>query len=124
MRVRHLVPEDIPKLKALESKDFAWEFGPDMDMCLVLVDDNNEPRAFSGAWKRAECHLLLDSDWETPAVRLAAVRALHFEMNVRLANKGYRMAVTWAGDMRAWGRRLIALGWLRSTETSFHRRIG
>ena len=124
MTTRDIIPSDLPFLESHRSKDFDWTLGSDLEECLVLVDASDTPRAILGAWKRAEVHLMIDGEWSDPATRHHAILLLQEGMNQRLKKKGYLRAITWFEGMRAWGRRLKAMGWVSVTSQSWHRRIG
>ncbi len=119
--IRHIKPSDIPKLNSLQN-GFEWTFSNDLIEVLVATDENDEPIIFAGAWKIAETHCLIDPSWSTPGARLLMLEELHEEMRKRLAEDGYKQAVTWfdsakerfIGRMQGWG-------WVKSPKVSFHR---
>jgi len=121
--VRPMRESDMPRMKELEG-EFVWEFGPDLMECLVYVDDNDVPRMFAGAWRRAEVHATIDSRWQTPGVRLIALKELHEAMELRLRHQGVGRVVTWMDGMKGFCRRLASFGWVKSDMVSWTREVG
>lgn len=120
--IRKMRDSDIPRLKEL-NPEFEWTFGRDFMGGVVVTDENDSPVMFSGAWRRAEVHMAVDSLWETPGLRYAALRALHVAMENELRLQDVGQAVTWFAKCEKFCRRLKALGWTESGLTSFHRGI-
>jgi hypothetical protein len=121
--IRTIAERDIPRLKELEC-GLSWQFGRDYMDGLVMTDADDVPVMFMGAWRVAEVHMLADPSWSTPGARLAALQQLHYAMEQRLWAHGVGQAVTWLDDMKAFTRRMIGLGWVKSSKTSWHRRVG
>jgi hypothetical protein len=126
MRIRRYRPED--GLILDQWKDPAKHgtgalelSGPDIVMTHVLVDDEDYPRAALRAKKCVEMTLVMDPDWETPAVRLAALTALAREIFKTVYSLGYRTAFCWLEDTmgKAYPRRLKHLGMLPELRRSF-----
>ena len=122
--------EALEHLKQHAKGDFQWAQGPDFIEGVAFVDREDSPKLVAGAWARAEVHCLIDPNWGTPEQKLEAFKLLHAEMERELAARGVRQVVTWfspAEMLRAGGRaflrRLQDLGWIRSENTSWHRKV-
>jgi hypothetical protein len=120
--IRLLESNDLPRLRELQN-EFEWTFAPDYMLGLAVVDENNLPVMMAGAWKRAEVHLVADSQLGSPQDREAAFLELHEAMANTLANQGVAEVITWMDDMQAFGRRLKRLGWDVAKRTTWARRI-
>jgi hypothetical protein len=118
--IRRIEERDLPKLRELRS-DWELETGC---IGLVLVDENDVPVVFAGAWLLAETHIAIDSKWSTPGARLFALEQIHQAMNDALKEKGIRQAVTWFdGAKDRFRRRMEKWGWVASQKTSWHRLV-
>lgn len=126
MRIRRFRTEDAPILAGYydEAKhgpkpvDFE---GIDMAAAFVLLDENDVPRAALGGRRTVEMQLVMDSDWETPAVRMAALRALSKDAFKALFTLGFRGAHCWLDEtiVRPYSRRLHSLGMVKEARQSF-----
>lgn len=121
--IRNIELRDIPRLKELLS-GFEWTFGSDFMRGLVMVDAEDRPVLFVGAWQLAEVHLAIDPTWATPGARLVALQQIHRAMEKELAALCAGQVVTWMDKCSAFTRRLKRLGWVMSEKVSWHRRIG
>ena len=94
---------------------------PDMVAVLVVVDENDKPVRAIGARKTVEMIQVGDPNWRHPAVRFMAFKMLHLAMMEILVGLGYRSANCWLADklVKAYGRRLSALGWFGVAWKSF-----
>ena len=119
--IRRLEERDLPTLRALSST-FAWEFGPDFVGALVETDENDVAVMAVGAWHRCEVHMALDKAHGTPMERWQMLERLHKSMDVELAGVGH--VVTWLDGMERFARRLMTLGWIKNSSTSFSRKVG
>ncbi len=120
--IRPIESRDLGRLKELEI-GFSWEFGTDYMAGLVYVDRDDQPVMFVGAWRLAEVHLVVDPAWKNPALRMVALQHIHDAMSAELRNLGVKRTVTWMDGMKAFGRRLLKLGWIKSSITSWIKEI-
>lgn len=82
---------------------------------IVGVDDAGVARIVISAERVAELYMVLDHEWQTPAMRWAMIEQAHKEMLGRLKVKGYRVGYSFFADgvPNGYIRRLIPLGWTR-----------
>jgi hypothetical protein len=118
MTIRPMLEKDQPWLWHFEG-EHKWEFGADFLGGLVIVDEDDRPVAFMGAWSRAEVHCVVNPRWKTPGLRLTALTELHNAMEINLKAKGVGRMVTWIDDAHRFCRRLLHQGWIRANKTSF-----
>jgi hypothetical protein len=114
MRFRELRQSDVEAIRARSTKEY--DKLPDPEQCedaIVAVDENGEPRLVMKAQRVAELYVIMDHDWNTPAMRWAMLEQAHRKMRSRLNQKGYKMAYSFFADGVPAGylRRLIPLGW-------------
>lgn len=118
--IRPIEAKDLPKLQELAG----WEFGPDFMAGLVLVDSQDAPVLYAGAWRLAEVHIAMDHQWSTPAARFLALKEIHVAMEKELKALHVKQAVTWFDKAWAFSRRLERhLGWVMSNRISWHRKV-
>jgi hypothetical protein len=117
--IRWIEERDIPKIIEMQG-EFAWTFERDFMGALAVVDKNDIPVLVTGAWKRAEVHLLADRNVKLPA---SAFLELHQAMAEALAKDNVAEVVTWMDDMQSFGRRLKQLGWETAKRTMWVRRL-
>jgi hypothetical protein len=115
--------EDLPRVLELQG-EWKWTFGGDFISGLVAVDEEDKIVAVLGAWRLAEVHMLMDTEWRTPAFRHQAELMLQEAMTGRLYLEKVGRMVTWMGaPMRAFERRMQKWGWVRSEAPSFHKGV-
>lgn len=120
--IRPIRAEDIPKLRELED-GFEWEFREDFIDALVYVDENDTPKAFIGAWKRAETHVAVDKNFSTPGARFLLLNDLQEHMQRTLKADGFVEMVTWFDPVKdRFIERMRKSGWIMSIKQSWHRR--
>ena len=112
----------MPRIRELQGEHL-WEFGPDFECGYVFVDANDVPVLVTGAWKKAECHMLIDPSWGTPGARMLALQQAHDAMERNLYAAGFREVHTFFAKVEAFCRRMQRLGWRQSAMTSFHREV-
>jgi hypothetical protein len=124
MRVRNLLPEDIPALKAMYvTQGFGYEFpdltGPLMEVVQVVVDEKDKILAAVAAERLVQLYFLCGGE-DHPALKMALVRALHDSMAMALRDKGYHSAEAFLPPPveKSFGRRLVnSFGWLRNWQS-------
>jgi hypothetical protein len=127
--IRYLTPEDLPRLKELHEKsgvpcqfpDVQNEFYP----IPVVVDENNRVVAAVGAMPAAEIYFFLDRKWETPGMRLEALRRIHEVVRQDLQSRGVVEVHAFIPPKIAkfFGKRLVKLfGWIKCDWPYFSRR--
>lgn len=120
--IRLLEEKDLPYLRKLQT-EYEWEFGKDFMLGMAIVDEHNHPVMVVGAWKRAEVHMLANGQWGTPGMRMIALQELHKAMEFELRKQGVGEVHTWLDEMKAFCRRLQALGWGKAKRQMWARRI-
>jgi hypothetical protein len=118
LTIREIKPADLPFLWQFEG-EHKWEFGADFISGLVIVDEDDRPVAFMGAWSRAEVHCVVNPRWKTPGLRLQALTDIHRAMEMSVRAKGVGRMVTWIDDAHRFCKRLTQQGWIRANKTSF-----
>ena len=118
--IRELRPSDLPRLQEF---GFNWALGADFLIGIVATDEHDRAVMVAGAWQRAEVHLGLDKDFGTPGLRLALLSQVHRAMEKELKLRDVGKVVTWLDGMKAFGRRLVGLGWQKSDTESWQRRV-
>lgn len=107
---------ELERLKAISGKLYdKLEWPEDAEEALVGADEADVPRVLLRAQKAAVLYMALDHDWQTPAMRWAAVERAHGEMMKRLKEKGYTVGYSFFADgvPNGYIRRLVRLGWQR-----------
>lgn len=116
MVFRELRAGDVEAVRARSSKPYDKLPDPqDFDEAIVGIDSDGEPRIIMKAQRVAEIYMLMDHEFETPAMRWAMISQAHREMQQRLTAKGYKVAYSFFADgvPNGYIRRLIPLGWTR-----------
>lgn len=122
MRVRNVIPGDLPKLKALFLRQgFDYQF-PDLssDQFLVkqvVVDEDDNPVNAICARQTVELFMLADPEWRTPRWRMEALKLIHATMRTALAGIGVEDAHVWLPPQvcKSFGRRLVRdFGWVKN----------
>ena len=119
MRIRELQDGDLEAVQARSSKPYDKLNAPErMEVALVGLDDDGQPRIVIAAEKVAELYMVLDHDFETPAMRWAMIEQIHREMLWRLERKGYTVGYSFLPDgvPNGYARRLVNMGWTRIVE--------
>ncbi len=126
MRVRGLIPADIPILKAMaEASGYPY---PDLsagrlESVLVVVDDDDRPVMAAAAERLVQIYLYC-GEFQRPHAKLFAVRLLHEAMANALKRKGYDSAEAFIPPTLAekFARRLEkTFGWVRNWPSWTHR---
>lgn len=92
----------------------------------VIVDENDVPRIAIAARKTTEGFLLCDAEWESPAMRMEAIKMLHVAMAHDLEIKGYDDMNIWVPPQmeKSFGRRLMkSFGWTKQMWPSFAKNV-
>ncbi len=116
MIFRELRKGDVEMIRSRSSKLYDKLPDPaDWDEAFVGVDSAGEPRIVLKAQRVAEIYMILDHEFETPAMRWIMIEQAHREMQCRLTGKGYKVAYSFFADgvPNSYIRRLIPLGWNR-----------
>lgn len=99
MRTRPLQPGDVESMQARSSKPYdKLPMPAQIEDAFALVDDSGTVRAVFMAERVAEVFLLLDHEWETPAMRWEAIRVGVQEVRRRLTGRGFRAAYAYFGE--------------------------
>ena len=121
MVIRRLEKRDIPKLEEIYLRAPVKYVLPALDSpelfeALVAVDENDEPHLMVSALMVAEMILVIDHNWETPALRAEAFVSLFVEMKSRLEAMGVTDAYAFMGPKvpRGFDRLLYKLGAIAS----------
>ena len=125
MIVRELKPEDAESIKELHSASKQKYDVPELKDCITayaVVDEQDVPRGTLLSRRTAEMYLILDHEWESPATRLAAVKALVEATKPRLIADGYSDAYAFLGPdiPKSYLRRLMELGARKMIWTCVH----
>lgn len=126
MHGRKMNPHDLERMKALARAEFDL---PDLSSNNFLVKRVLEsgPRIIAGAAARmtTEVFIWVDREWESPRFRFEAFKFLHEQMRAELKEKGVADVHAWVPPEieRAFGRRLMQLGWQRPLWTDFVKQI-
>lgn len=129
MNIRPYRASDAEHVKALYSAekhgDQENDFGgTEIVTAMVITDDQDIPRIILGAKRTVEMMLVVDSSWSSPATRWASLKMLFAETMKRLFSLGYRSNYCWVleKNVKAYGRRLRSLGWMKTLGTCFELR--
>lgn len=116
MHIRDAEPGDLQSIRERSAKTYD-KLQPPMDSeeALVVVDSLGKARVLISAERVTELYMVMDHEWETPAMRWAAVEMIHREMLTRLKAKGYKVGYSFFADgvPNGYIRRLVLLGWDR-----------
>ena len=119
MKIRDTQNGDLQRVLARSSKHYDKLPAPEeSEESLTLLDESGQPCLVMKAQRVAELYLAIDHNWETPAMRWAAIEMMHKEMMSRLLGKGYTVGYCFFADgvPNGYIRRLIPLGWNRMIE--------
>lgn len=126
MEMRRFRPEDGPILDRWKTPEKHGKgelelSGPQTVACMVLVDERGVPRAALRAKKCVEMTFVIDPLWESPMLRLLALRALAKEIFKTCYTCGYRTAFCWVEKaiVKAYARRLKSMGMEPDERQSF-----
>ena len=121
MRIRQMVPSDIPSLRQMhELSGYAYTFpdlrGPLMESVLVAVDESDIPVAAIAAERIVQAYLLMDEGLH-PAAKMRVIRLFHEQLAVELRAKHYKSLEAFLPPSIAesFGRRLMrSFGWVKA----------
>ena len=129
MIVRYATPKDLPRLFELHEKSGVPGPFPDLEKEFfpvpVIVDENNTVVAAVASMPAAEIYFFLDREWETPGMRLEALRRIHEVVRQDLHSRGIVEVHAFIPPKIAkhFGRRLVKLfGWIKCDWPYFSRR--
>ena len=99
MFIRPIFRSDLPAIEDIrERSQYMYDkfsgpdlFGPQIEAALVLTDSTvDRPRIVIAAKKVTELYaMVMDHEWNFPAMRMAGLSQLHQEMKKKLLAKGY-----------------------------------
>ncbi len=127
MKVRNLIPSDIPLLKAMQGEfpypdleGETWTHGgprpksePRLEAMRVLVDDDDKPLMAVAAKRLVELYLWC-GNIERPLAKMYALRLLHEDMANELKQRGYNSVEAFLPPpvAKRFARRLVkSFGW-------------
>lgn len=116
MHIRDAESGDLQSIRERSAKTYDKLPPPlDSEEALVVVDSSGKARVLISAERVTELYMVMDHEWETPAMRWAAVEMIHREMLTRLKAKGYKVGYSFFADgvPNGYIRRLVLLGWDR-----------
>lgn len=121
MRVRDMRAEDIQAIREMYARcGFAYDF-PDLEGPMIegvsVVEDDGGKVVMAAAAERLVQLYLFSGQFEHPAAKLSAIRALHTALRPKLAAKGYESAEAFLPPEveKRFGQRLMSLfGWRRN----------
>ncbi len=130
MRIREYTPEDEAPLREMHAaQGFDYPF-PNLSnqlftSRLVLEDDNGRPLMAALGRVTCEVYLLAQPRAGTPQDRWQRLLAMHEAMRRVLHAQGFEDATCWIPPRieRAFGRRLLRLGWVRDLWAAYSRRV-
>lgn len=110
MRFRELRKGELEGLR--EKSKMAYdklEFPEVLEESIVLEDDEGIPRMILMAEKVAEVFMVIDHEWQTPAMRWEMIRVGNQELRRRLGGKGFRTAYAIFPESvpEGWVKRLV-----------------
>lgn len=126
MHGRKMTAADLETIKAIARAEFDL---PDLSSNNMLakrvVESGNQIIAGAAARMTTEVFIWVDREWESPRFRFEAFKFLHEQMRLELKEKGVVDVHSWVPPRleRAFGRRLMQLGWQRPLWTDFVRQI-
>ena len=131
MKIREFTPADLDALRRMHAQQgFDYDFPNLADPLflskLVVEDASGRPVMASLARLTCEMYLLVDPRAGTPRDRYARLLALHAAGERDLLARGLEDAHAWLPPSIAkrFGRRLLALGWVRDDAwTPYSRRL-
>jgi hypothetical protein len=116
MNTRWTEVSDLPRLKELhERSGLDYKF-PNLDEFFPvpsIVDDDNRPVITVASMPTVELFFFVDSEWETPGIRMEAFKSIHEFVRIDLHSRGVVEANAWVPPQMAkpFGRRLMKMGW-------------
>ena len=116
MIFRELMAGDVELIRSRSVKGYDKLPDPqDFEDAIVGLDDSGEPRIVMKAERVAEIFMIMDHEFESPAMRWAMIEESHRVMQERLQRKGYKVAYSFFADgvPNGYLRRLVRLGWGR-----------
>ncbi len=130
MNIRPMVPDDIPKLKAIyEEMGFGYAF-PDLTapqfVDVRVLEEDGDPVMAIALRKTVETYFWMKRDWKTPGWRQEAFMELHWASHREALAMGYTDAHAWVPPevAKSFGRRLQRVfGWKKSVWDVFSREL-
>ncbi len=92
---------------------------------MVLVDENDVPVMGGFLRVTSEAYIVKDFDWETPAFRWIGFQKLHAAIKEDGIKRGFEDTHAWISPRieKAFGRRLMSLGWTRPINECFDLKV-
>lgn len=104
---------ELQRLRSSSAKRYDSLPSPETsDIAIAGIDADSKVRIVMKAEKVAEVYMVIDHNWETPAMRWAMIEATYAEIRKRLKEKGYSVAYCFFADgvPNGYIRRLVKLG--------------
>ncbi len=126
MHGRKMTAADLEAIKAIARSQYDL---PNLNgnnfLVKRVVESGNQIVAGAAARMTTEVFIWVDPAWESPRFRFEAFKFLHEQMRQELKEKGVEDVHAWVHPRieRAFGRRLMQLGWQRPLWTDFVRSI-
>jgi hypothetical protein len=126
MHGRKMTAADLEAIKEIARSQFDL---PDLSgnnfLAKRVLESGQRIIAGAAARMTTEVFIWVDRAWESPRFRLEAFKFLHEQMRLELKEKGVEDVHAWVPPQieRAFGRRLMQLGWQRPLWTDFVRSI-
>lgn len=112
-----------PLLKLAIKRDYPFPVPDPLLMSMVVrkvVEDAKEPVAAAFVQQTHQAWMIVSPNWRTPAWRWSALKSLHESMTKECLAQGIHEVNCWTPS-RAFGRRLISLGWNPSEYASYYK---
>lgn len=126
MAVRQLKQSDWPMLLELFAKQgFTYELPKNFAVKHVVTNGNDVPVMAILARPTVELYMLLDAEWESPAMRMEALKHIHESVRRELETRGFEDANIWIPPVKekSFGRRLMkSFGWKKNLWSCYTRR--
>lgn len=129
MVIRLLKKGDIPRLQEIHAQSGVPIPFPNIEKEFlpipVVVDENNRVVAAVGSVPAAEIYFFLDHEWETPGMRLEALKQLHVAVQRQLSQLGIVEVHAFVPPTvpKSFGKKLVKLfGWFECNWPYFSRR--
>lgn len=122
MIIRDYISTDRPAIiTSISNRAFQFPFPTPEDPDIVIrkvIEDEGLPVGVGLVQVTHQAYMVIDPNWRSPKWRWEALQSLHVKLSESCDAQRIREVNAWTPS-RAFGRRLLSLGWMRSEYPSY-----
>lgn len=122
MIIREYKESDLPAIQiSIANREFAFPFPNPSEQGVVIrqvIEDEGLPVGLGLVQMTHQAWMVIDPNWRTPKWRWEALQSLHVNLSAVCDEKRIAEVNAWTPS-RAFGRRLVSLGWMQSEYPSY-----